>query len=318
MVWGRREWKVHFSVTQVWHRPISRSPPPSLGRPFGYSEIYQMWQLRSNKVEVFNKCSFSWICTGDEWKIVSPHLEAIPFHGLPCRLMFYHSRRSKLAVEGLSQNWLPRDCHCSTEKTALCKRNYAASVIQAGEYNSDVYLNPEHISRSNEVALEWDGSCLWFRLWGITDCESIPAGLCGECGGEIKERRHCLSLDPDAALLCWGIAHLQCRNQPHPLSSHPHRAHKMRRESKRFPSISRLHSGCFLALPLRPSSAASPLWKLFLFTNICWQRGIPNLSRAFFQISLLRLNADLSNCRCCRVLYIYINSSLYLNGFKRI
>lgn len=28
----------------------------------------------------------------------------------------------------------------------------------------------------------------------------------GECGGEIKERQHCLSLDPDAALLCCGIA----------------------------------------------------------------------------------------------------------------
>lgn len=31
-----------------------------------------------------------------------------------------------------------------------------------------------HISRSNEVALEWVGAVVWFGLWGIRDCESIP------------------------------------------------------------------------------------------------------------------------------------------------
>lgn len=74
----------------------------------------------------------------------------------------------------------------------------------------------------------------------------------------------------------------------------------MQRKSNRFPSISRLHFGCCLALPLHPSHGLFSL-KLFHFTNICWQRGIANLSRAFFQISLLRQNADLSYCRCSHV-----------------
>lgn len=52
--------------------PISLLSP---GRPLGYSELYQMWQLRPNKVEVFNKCSFSWICTEWRWKIASPILK---------------------------------------------------------------------------------------------------------------------------------------------------------------------------------------------------------------------------------------------------
>lgn len=43
---------------------------------------------------------------------------------------------------------------------------------------------------------------------------------------------------------------------------------------------------------------STPPLEVFHFTNICWQRGIPNPSRAFFQISLLRQNADLSCCTC--------------------
>lgn len=66
------EWKAYFSVTRSWYQPISLLSP---GRPLGYSELYQMWQLRPNKVEVFNKCSFSWICTEWRWKIASPILK---------------------------------------------------------------------------------------------------------------------------------------------------------------------------------------------------------------------------------------------------
>lgn len=83
----------------------------------------------------------------------------------------------------------------------------------------------------------------------------------------------------------------------------------MQRKSKHFPSISRLHFGCCLALPLHPSHGLFSL-KLFHFTNICWQRGIANLSRAFFQISLLRQNADLSYCRCSHV-FMFFFSILY-------
>lgn len=50
----------------------------SLGRPLSYSEFYQMWQLWTNKVEVFNKCCFSCICAEGEWEIPSTHLKAIP------------------------------------------------------------------------------------------------------------------------------------------------------------------------------------------------------------------------------------------------
>lgn len=91
----------------------------------------------------------------------------------------------------------------------------------------------------------------------------------------------------------------------------------MQRESKHFPSISRLHFGCFLALPLHPSPGLLSL-KLFHFTNICWQRGIPNLSRAFSQISLLEQNADLTCCRCSRIFIIlFFHSWLYFNGFMK-
>lgn len=66
------------------------------------------------------------------------------------------------------------------------------------------------------------------RAFGNNRLRVNSSGPVGECGGEIKARRHCLSLDPDAALLCWGIAHLQCRNQPHPLSSYPRRTNAER------------------------------------------------------------------------------------------
>lgn len=45
---------------------------------------------------------------------------------------------------------------------------------------------------------------------------------------------------------------------------------------------------------LFPHRLNGPSETSFHFTNICWRREIPNLSRAFSQIPSLRLNADFS------------------------
>lgn len=126
----------------------------------------------------------------------------------------------------------------------------------------------------------------------------------GECGGEIKARRHCLSLDPDAALHCWGIAHLQCRNQPHPLSSYPHRAN-----GERIQTFS-LHLkitllAVFLSCLSNPPLASS-LWNSFIsqtsvgngeslisqglsfkFHYWDWMQMVPCFSNFFFSFLIL-------------------------------
>lgn len=180
---------------------------------------------------------------------------------------------------------------------ALCKQNYDASVTQAKEYNSNVYLNLSIFQAVMKLHLN-ERELFVIQALGNNRLRVNSSRSAGECGGEIKARRHCLSLDPDAALLCLHIYNVEISLIHCPLSP----TAQMRRESKHFSPISRLHFACFLALPLHPSSL-----KLFHFTNICWQRGIPNLSRAFFQISLLRLNADLSYCRCCRVFITFFS-----------
>lgn len=138
----------------------------------------------------------------------------------------------------------------------LCKLNYDASVIQAKEYNSNVYLNPSIFQAVMKMHLN-ELELFVIQAFGNNRLRVNSSRSVGECGGEIKARRHCLSLDPDAALLCWGIAHLQCRNQPHPLSSSPP-PHKWREN----PTFS-LHLKIALWLFSCPASPPLPCPVLF-------------------------------------------------------
>lgn len=72
-------------------------------------------------------------------------------------------------------------------------------------YKSDVYLNPSIFQAVMKLHLN-ERELFVIQAFGNNRLRVNSSRSVGECGGEIKARRHCLSLDPDAALLCWGIA----------------------------------------------------------------------------------------------------------------
>lgn len=92
-----------------------------------------------------------------------------------------------------------------TNTTALCKPHFDANVTQAKERKSNVYLNPSIFHTVMKLHLN-ERELFVIQAFGNNRLRVNSSRSAGECVGEIKARQHCLSLDPDAALLCWGIA----------------------------------------------------------------------------------------------------------------
>lgn len=93
--------------------------------------------------------------------------------------------------------------------------------------------------------------------------------------------------------------HAHCRQRHNPSTRTPHPP----------PPSQSWDYTLVVSFPVHPTSSPGPSETAFHFTNICWQREIPNLSRAFFQISSLRLNADFSYCGAA--VYYFIVPSLF-------
>lgn len=140
-------------------------PQLSPGHLLCYSELYQMWQLWFNKVDVFNKCSFSWICTEREWKIVSSHLEALSQAAAVFDV--WSLLKVKADRQGLSiYNEVSFPCTPLVEidYTVQRKRRWKKCHISQ-EIEVQCILDSEHISSRNEVALECERAVCDARFW---------------------------------------------------------------------------------------------------------------------------------------------------------
>lgn len=176
---------------------------------------------------------------------------------------------------------------------APCELNADANVSQVKDYNSGVHSNETALSGSNRLRSQQGPP------------ESVP--------GEINARRHCSVLIPmqrsasARTFATWKI-------QPSSIVLSP---------PQRDPSI--LPSPPHLKIALRqfPCPARPPLpgllsFKLFHFTNICWQKEIPNLPRGFLSNSIIE-----TECRFGLLLmlpwvfFFLFHSSLYFNGFMK-
>lgn len=143
----RAEWKVRFYVTPPWHRPIHL--PPTLRNPgghlFHYAELYQMWQLQSNKVGVLNKCFLSAGFTRGLNRRLSPWSNfSLRF---PRCLLFHHSWRSKLSVRG------HRDANFTGDSSAATRND------QRGLITCHITMKVSHKSRNITP------TCTWIRAY---------------------------------------------------------------------------------------------------------------------------------------------------------